>query len=192
VIRRHIVLAAALLLGVAQLAAQDGRLSDRLSIDAARDVQALVDSAEASGLPTEPLVDLALEGAAKGATDPRIVSAVGRLHDALATSRATLGAEASNSEVTIGAYAIRQGLSREHLAQLRLSRQGDLTVPLGAALDLAGRGVAPDSAATVVAQLAQRGEDETIKQLVREVDRSLAGGLSPDEAWHSARLRVGP
>jgi hypothetical protein len=193
VIRWTAALGSLALAAASQVAAQDARLTDRLSVEAAAAVQLLVDSAGGRGLPTETLVDLALEGAAKDATDQRIVAAVERLFGALVTAHATLGTEASASEITIAAYALRQGLSQDNLRQLRESRpSGDLSVPLGAALDLAGRGVTPDSATMVVAQLARRGEEDTIRRLVREVDRSLASGLSSDEAWRMARLRIGP
>ena len=175
-----------------QVEGQDRRLTERLPAGAVSAVQMMVDSAARMGLPTEPLVDLALEGAAKGASGERIIGAVDRLWQALVTARVALGDSASAAELTVGAYALRQGLSEVNLELLRASRSGDLTVPLTAALDLAGRGVTPDSAAVAVSQLAARGDDRLLRRLVQEVDRSLAGGLTPEQAWQSARLQVQP
>ena len=54
------------------LAAQDHRLTERLDAATAEGVQRVVDSAHAEGLPTEPLVQKALEGKTMGATSGRI------------------------------------------------------------------------------------------------------------------------
>jgi hypothetical protein len=174
-----------------RLEGQDARLTERLALPTAAAVQQLVDSAATAGLPTEPLIDLALEGAAKGATDQRIVAAVDRLWLALRSAAEALGAGASPGEIILGAYGLRQGMSPANLMTLRAGRPGDLTVPLTVALDLAGRGVLPDSATAAIIELAPRG-DRDLRRLVQEVDRSLAGGGTPEEAWHSARLRFGP
>jgi len=53
-------------------AAQEARLAGRLSPAARADVEAVLDSARRDGLPVEPLVDRALEGATKGADDARM------------------------------------------------------------------------------------------------------------------------
>jgi len=72
-----VLLALALAGGVAQ--AQEPRLVGRLSDAARAQVDTILESARRDGLPSEPLVDRALEGASKGATGPRIVTAVQRL-----------------------------------------------------------------------------------------------------------------
>src|SRR5207249_744064 len=54
-------------------------------------VAVAIDSARAAGLPTEPLVQRALEGATKGAPGPLIVSAVQRLAADLGRAREALG-----------------------------------------------------------------------------------------------------
>ena len=56
----------------AGLQAQDRRLAERLDPVSANSVQHLVDSARASSLPTEPLVQKALEGSTMGASGDRI------------------------------------------------------------------------------------------------------------------------
>ena len=61
-------------------AAQDPRLAARLDKPTYVAVNAIVDSARAAKLPTAPLVDKALEGAAKGSDGPRIVLVVAGCH----------------------------------------------------------------------------------------------------------------
>src|SRR5439155_685078 len=67
-------------------AAQDPRLG-RLDPGTRPLVAVAIDSARAAGLPTEPLVQRALEGATKGAPGPLIVSAVQRLAADLGRAR---------------------------------------------------------------------------------------------------------
>jgi hypothetical protein len=74
-----------LLLVIAQNPAQDPRY-DRLDPDTRARVVAIVDSARDLGLPSEPLIHRALEGAMKNAPGERIVVAVRRLAD-LAAAR---------------------------------------------------------------------------------------------------------
>src|SRR5262245_37855211 len=110
--------------------AQDPRLARRLEATALAQVTLVLDSARLAGLPTEPLVDRALEGASKGASGERIAAAVRKLAADLATAqRALNGGDAA--ELEAGASALRAGVSVEALARLRQSRSHEpLTVPL--------------------------------------------------------------
>src|SRR2546430_14518124 len=74
---------------------------------------ALVDSAHTAMLPTEPLVQRALEGATKRASGDAIVAAVRRLAADLGHARDALGSTASPAELTAGAAALRAGASQE-------------------------------------------------------------------------------
>ncbi|MDQ3810146.1 MAG: hypothetical protein M3336_07640, partial [Chloroflexota bacterium] len=69
-------LALMLALFVPQVQAQDARLAARLDPATRKAVEVIVDSARAAGLPTEPLIDKALEGASKRASGGRITAAV--------------------------------------------------------------------------------------------------------------------
>src|SRR6184192_3744536 len=86
----------------------DPRL-ERLDAEARPLVAGVIDSARAAGLPTEPLVQRALEGATKGAPDTLIVSAVRRLAADRGRARAALGASATPPELEAGAAALRAG-----------------------------------------------------------------------------------
>src|SRR3989475_11924957 len=107
----------AVLLIAVQVAAQDPRL-DRLDPDPRAQVTAGVDSARLAGLPAEPLIQRALEGATKGAPGPRIVTAVRRLSTDLGTARAALGDEASAPELEAGGAAVPAGATPQGLANL--------------------------------------------------------------------------
>src|SRR5438045_293590 len=142
-------------LGAATLAAlqaaqgPDPRL-ERLDSISRPIVTALVDSARAVALPTEPLVQRALEGATKRATADRIVAAVRRLAVDLGHARDALGATASPTELTAAAAALRAGAPPATLTELRRIRREPLTVPLAVLTDLVASGVPVDSAAAAV------------------------------------------
>jgi len=74
-----LTLCGAVTIGSASTAAQEPRLQGRVPEPVRQTIDLLLDSARTRGLPTEPLVDRALEGATKGASGDRIVAAVRRL-----------------------------------------------------------------------------------------------------------------
>ena len=84
-----------------QVAVQDPRL-ERLDPETRSLVVSVVDSARAAGLPSEPLIQRALEGVTKGAPSPRIVAAVRRLAIDLGTARGALGTRATTPELEAG------------------------------------------------------------------------------------------
>jgi alkylhydroperoxidase/carboxymuconolactone decarboxylase family protein YurZ len=124
-------------------------------------VAAVVDSARRTRLPTEPLVDKALEGAQKGADGGRIVTAVRGLYAELRSARAALGAGATTDEINAGANAIHAGLPMRNLSQLRAAAQhagrARVTLPLTVYADLIARGVPTAVASDVVLSLARAG-----------------------------------
>lgn len=121
----------------------------------------LVDSARRQRLPTEPLVDKALEGERKGADGDRIVTAVRGLSAELRAARGGLGGGATADEITAGANAIHAGVPMRDLARLRTAAQragrARLTVPLTVATDLVARGVPVAVASDIVLSLARAG-----------------------------------
>lgn len=175
------LVALALLVGAAPLSAQDPRLTARLDAATAAEIGAIVASARSAGLPVEPLVDRALEGASKGAALSRIVAAVRALAQDLAAARLALGAGASDGEVTAGAGALRSGTDPATLTRLRAARQGEvLTVPLGVLADLIARGVPTDVATGAVLALARsHASDAEFVALGRNVERDILAGAPP-------------
>lgn len=167
------------------LAAQDPRLVGRLSEAVRVEVEMLLDSARQRGLPTEPLVDRALEGASKRAPDDRIVGAVRRLVVDLGAAQRALGTGVSDAEIAAGASALRAGARPDDLALLR-SRRGQRSVTVAAAVltDLVALGVPPDTATAAV--LAMAGDDDAAYLAFRRnVERDVALGATPVAALMS-------
>jgi len=99
------------------LAAQSvhGRLAGRIPSEAIPTVDSLIQFAAQEGLPTEPLIQKALEGGAKHVAGPRIVAAVqvslGQLRDARdLLVRAGDQPPVLPTELTTVAWALRRGL----------------------------------------------------------------------------------
>lgn len=185
-IRATLPLLASLLV-VAPAAAQqvDPRL-ERLDAATRPVVAALIDSARTASLPTEPLVQRALEGATKGAPEGVIVTAVRRLAVDLGRARDALGSTASPAELSAGAAALRAGASQTTLAQLRRARREPLIVPLAVLADLVASGVPVDSAAAAVLSLAGRARDADLVEFRRAVERDIALGAPPVAATAAA------
>jgi hypothetical protein len=169
---------------LAQRDAQREKLAARLDTGAVLALAPVLDAAQAQGLPLDPLVQKALEGASKRAPTDRIVLAVRRLSAQLSTARTALGAAASASELVAGASALQAGVRPEVLASLRAQRpQSALTVPLGVLAELIARGVPADTGAMAVAALV--GSDVSDAQLValrRDVERDIGVGAPPTTA----------
>ena len=173
---RH--LAFALLLLPAALAAQDRRLAERLDPATASAVQRVVDSADQAGLPTEPLIQKALEGGTLGAPGDRIQTAVVALYGQLGRARDALGRDADEAELTTAAGALRAGLPPSALRRLQSLRTGrPLVVPLAVLTDLVTEGVPPEEATSSVLALAREGRpDDEFVALRREVQTRRRGG----------------
>ena len=178
---RPLVLALAV---AAPLAAQsdDPRLA-RLDPAVRPAVAGLVDSARAARLPTEPLVQRALEGTSKRAAGDRILAAVRRLARDLGTARSALGGAATAPEIDAGAAALHAGARPADLTALRARRpRQSLVVPLGVLADLVATGVPADTAAAAVLALAAGTADEEYLAFRRNVERDIALGAPPAAA----------
>jgi hypothetical protein len=174
-------LSLALLLTVpAAAAAQDSRLIERLDTATAASVQQVVDSARSAGLPTEPLVQKALEGGTLGASGERIVAAVEALHGQLGRARDALGENASDAELTAAAGALRAGLPPTALRRLQSLRSGQpLIVPIAVLTDMVAEGVSPEQATRSVLDLARDGRpDDEFVALRRQVQIQRRGGTA--------------
>ncbi len=159
---RRVALALLLLLaGTGAAAAQDSRLAARLDPPTRDSVESLVQATRGEGLPVEPLIQKALEGASKGAGGPRIVAAVRALAGHLKEARAALGPQSTEAELVAGAAALRAGVSPGSLRELRGARSTrEVAVPLGVLADMVAGGVAPDEAYRSVIRLARAGADD--------------------------------
>jgi hypothetical protein len=176
----------ALLLVIAQNPAQDPRY-ERLDPDTRGRVVAIIDSARAAGLPSEPLVHRALEGALKHATSERIVAAVRRLAGDLSAARDALGSKATPAELEAGVAALRAGATPAVLTRMRDVRRPPITMALAVLADLVASGVPADSAAAALLVLAPTARDADLVEFRRAVERDIALGAPPAAAT-SVRL----
>jgi hypothetical protein len=163
----------------AALAAQSGaqaRLTGRLDAGTAAAIARVIDSAATAGVPPDPLIAKALEGASKHATGDRIVLAVRGLAADLASSRRALGGSASEADVVAGASALRAGASADALTRIRAARgNAPLLVPLATLADLVAQGIPVDRAVTTVLGLARAGApDADYRSAARWATRGAA------------------
>ena len=184
------VLLAALLASDVAPAAVDRRLSERLDPATAQAVKELIEGAEADGIPSDPLIATALEGASKRASGERIVAAVRRHVSALSTARQALGNGSTSAELVAGAGALISGVPADTLARLRLSRpQGSVVVPLVVLADLITRQVPIATASGAITQAARFGARDTdLLRLRARVEGDIQRGVSPGAAM-LARLQ---
>jgi hypothetical protein len=187
-IRNLVVLAALLAAAVRPAGAQLGdpraKLAARLDSGAVAAILPVIDAAEQHGLPIDPLVQKALEGASKRAPADRIVVAVRRLSSQLASARLALGDAATSPELVAGASALQAGVRPEMLATLRSERpQASLAVPLGVLAELIARGVPADTGAMAVAALLDaKVTDAQLVAMRQDVERDIGVGAPPTTA----------
>lgn len=177
------------LLLMTQVTVQDPRL-ERLDPETRSRVVAVVDSARAVGLPSEPLIQRALEGVTKGAQGPRIVAAVRRLATDLGTARGALGSGATAPELEAGVAALRAGAGPQVLTQLREARRPPLTMALAVLADLVTSGVPVDSASAIVLA-ATTARDADLVEFRRAVERDISLGAPPGAAASVRALNTG-
>lgn len=160
--------------------AQDPRLA-RLDRRVQTEVAALVDSAHSRGIPAEPVVDKALEGAAKRAPNDRIIVVVRSRFRELVAARAALGSGAMDTELIAAADALHAGASANVITTLRARRPGaPLTIPLAVLADLIARGVPADTASSAVLALAATpATDAQFAALRDDIERDIAKGAPP-------------
>jgi hypothetical protein len=183
---RALVVSALLAGGVSvkSVQAQDPRLAARLDKATLTAVTAVIDSARVAKLPTAPLVDKALEGAARGSEGGRIVNAVHQLSARMATSRGVLGGSASADEIKSAAAALDAGVGERDLARVHAAcGKRPVTMPLAVLTDLIGRSVPIPTATNVVLQLARSGAaDADLALFQRNVRADIDRGADPGVA----------
>ena len=164
--------------------AQDARLAARLDKPTLIAVNAIVDSARVSKLPTEPLVDKALEGAAKGSEGSNIISAVHQLSLRMGSARRVLGRASTPDEIKAAASAIGVGVPERDLARLRAAAgKHQVTLPLAVLTDLIDRNVPIETATNLVLQLARAGvKDPDLALFQRNVRADIDRGADPTVA----------
>ena len=160
------------------------RLDGRFDPAGRAAVERVIDSVRAAGLPAEPLVDKALEGASKHASRDAILRALRSMAADLRAARDVLGATSLTDELTAGASALRGGVEEDALRNLRQERPGQpLVVALGVLTDLVARGVPATEASRTVLALTRAGiADEQLVAFRRDVERDIGIGAPPAAA----------
>ena len=160
------------------------RLEQTLDPDTYRAVAQVIDGARERELPTDPLIDRALEGAMKRAPGPRIRAAVTTLAQRLEIAKKALAPAPTESDIAAGAGALSVGVPRETLRDIRALRPDrPIAVPLGVLTELVSRSVPVERATMLVVELLRRGA--TPPQLValgEDVQRDIAAGIEPSAA----------
>jgi len=173
------------------LAAQDvqARLDRRVSPEVQRAVQGIAADAAAHGLPVDPLVQKALEGAAKGVSGDRVIAAVralaGRLGQALAAVREAGVAAPAGDVVEGGADALNAGFSGRQVSDLvRVSQPPqDPALTLRVAATLAALGVPTTQAFQLVEGMISAGRSPSdLLGLPGQVQTGVARGATPAQA----------
>jgi len=162
----------------------DRRLAQRLDAPAAAAVWQVVESARAGGIPTDPLIATALEGATKRAPAEAIVLAVRQHAAALTASREALGEQSSPTEIEAGAGVLLSGVLADSLVRLRAMRpHGSLVIPLVVLADLVTRQVPVNTAAGALVWASGSGaRDADLLRLRSRVEADIRHGVSPNAA----------
>lgn len=189
-------LAALVLATTTPLAGQGlrARLAGRVPPGALQAIDSIVMLAGKDGLPTEPLIQKALEGGAKGASRDRIVAAVGAEANQLRVARALLELETTTrppepSEVTAVAAALARGVPTAQAERLAAALPGEPPGPaLHAVADLVGHGVDDDAAVTLIVEAAHAGlRGLRLLDVAAAVVKAMQRGRTPQAALREVR-----
>ncbi len=183
---------ASLLAVPAVLLAQDGKLDRVRAVyptDAAERIAELVEAARGEGVPADPILDKALEGAAKRVPPDRVLAALSALHDRLRTASELIGpARPDASAVVATSDALRRGVPPETIRRLATDRPDDLTVPMVVLGDLVDAGVPVDQAYVVLQDVLARGAaGDQLLAVPAAVRRLIREGRLPDQAVDAVR-----
>lgn len=148
---------------------------DSLTANALR---SLFDEAAEMGLPVRPLINRALEGAARRMPGDRILRVVREHAIALQTAKRALGERSTEDELEAGAIAVRAGLDERTLESVRNARPaGQAVVPLVVLTDIVRRGVPAPTARDAVQTLARTPRsDEVLMGLQATVAKNAQRG----------------
>jgi len=194
-------LALALGLAAAPLSAQNGnpRLAGRVPAAALPAIDSIIATAVAESLPTEPLVQKALEGGAKNVPADRLVNGVRRgllqLRAARAiVARAVPGQAPPEGHVAAVSAALARGLPAPIVERLLTVAPNEAPGPaLHAAADLIAHRFDPDSAADLLVDAHNKGlRDGRLLDVAVAADHELqrGGGRSPSEALAHVRAML--
>jgi hypothetical protein len=157
-------------------------LQGKLPADAAAQVRAIAAQASARALPATPLVQKALEGAAKGVAPARIVAAVQVLADQLSSAAGAIHdagvAIPDSASVEAGAFALNAGLDARQVRTIARAAglSGQRATALRVAGTLAALGVPPKQSVDLVTRSLASTAD--LNTLSGQVEAGMAHGQS--------------
>lgn len=173
----------------------------------------LFEDAASLGLPTRPLINRALEGAARRMSSERILKVVREHAAALTSAKALMGPGSTEAELDAAAMALRSGIDESSLAAVRRSRPaGTAVTALVVLTDIVRRGVprpeARDAVTSIarlprsdetllglqnlVAKNAQRGPGMALDALKRYVRITVPGSITPSTPATTDRKPIRP
>jgi hypothetical protein len=192
--RLHVAFGASALLLLSALpsAAQDPDPLAKLEPKSRYAVEAIIDSAEAAGLPTRPLLSKALEGIAKKADDRKIVALVRKKYSLLDAARTALG-PVDEEELNAAASVIEAGAKPDQLGPFRTQQRGRSELEAFTIwADFLARGIPRDDASSAITKLWRDGADDaTFHSLWNNVQTDILQGLNPGTALQN-RIRESP
>lgn len=173
-----------------ETAQRDPRITARFT-GAHRDrLQAVLDSARAADIPTEPLVQRALEGASRRLPPERVVAAVSGLAGRLRAARTALGTGATEADLLAAASALHAGIEPAMLERFARSRgAAGVALPLIVLVDIVERGVPQDTAERVILSLSDPRVADTDFQALRQSILQDIGSGAPAGVAATARAR---
>lgn len=136
--------------------------ASRFDVVTTSTLRGLFEDAAELGLPTRPLINRALEGAARRVSSERIIRVVREFAAALFDARELLGQASSTDELDAGASALRAGVDEGTLQAIRrMRRPGTAVTAIVVTTDLVKRGVPEAQVRSAVMSLASspRGDD---------------------------------
>ncbi len=174
-----------LAIATASAHAQDPRVMPRFDAPTRAAILAIIDSASAQGIPTQPLAEKADEGLAKGADPARIIAAVRSLAVAMASAHRALGTVATTEEIKAAASAMHAGVPAVELGKMKKQSglRRSLTLPFTVLADIVSRGVPVSTAANAIRSLVGAGaKDKDINDFQRNVKGDIDQGAPPAAA----------
>ncbi|HEX7119447.1 MAG TPA: hypothetical protein VF212_11705 [Longimicrobiales bacterium] len=179
----------------AQVEVNLARAKAVLPAAAALELERAVAAARERGLPTAPLVDKALEGAAKGVPAERILAVVRQLSDELGRARELVAGagDVTPADITAVADALRRGVPEDAVRSLRADAAGDEPIALAAhtLADLLDRGVPVDVAIEVLGAWRSHGaRPDELRELPAAVERLIREGVLPAQAAEAVASAV--
>lgn len=162
----------------------DTRLEQVFTPETLAALRSEIEKAERASLPTEPLVQKALEGRSKGAPDDRVVAAVSALLERLETAARVLGRDAEEAALVAAAAALYLGVRADGLEAV-VTETPDEAVAMALVVlgDLVTRGVEAETAHDVMLSLGKVGADAaTLAEFRERVEADIVEGVAPGRA----------